>query len=90
MRSYPRAAAKILRGQSGSDNPAGACSLQQSSIGQPDLLRLREGRLLFCYSDSMRKDEYMIVAEDGYDLHRDAGKKIFSGTAHSVIDSRGR
>jgi hypothetical protein len=63
---------------------------QLLTISQPDLITLRDGRLLFCYSGKVRQDEWLILSEDGRDLQTARKVKIFEGTADDRIDSRGK
>jgi hypothetical protein len=63
---------------------------QLSTISQPDLIQLKDGRLLFCYSGKVRQDEWLMVSEDGYDIDSAGKVKIFEGTFDGRIDSRGK
>jgi len=63
---------------------------QIDSISQPDLLRLNDGRLLFCYSDKRRANECLLISEDGHDLDTVQPLMIFHGTPDLQIDSRGK
>ena len=63
---------------------------QLSSISQPDLLRLSDGRLLFCYSDKRRANECLLISEDGHDLDDVRPLMVFRGTPDLRIDSRGK
>ena len=61
------------------------------TISQPDLLQLADRRLLLCYSDQKRVNEYLLVLEDGHDMGSDPiGVKIFEGTFDGVLNSRGK
>ena len=63
---------------------------QLDCVSQPDLLQLRDGRLLFCYSDKRRSNECMQISDDGYDLHDSRSIMIFRGTPDLRLDSRGK
>lgn len=61
-----------------------------NSISQPDLVQLRDGRLLFCFSGKMRLDEWLVVSEDGHDVYDLEPVRIFDGTPDGELDSRGK
>ena len=63
---------------------------QLSTISQPDLVQLSDGRLLFCYSGKCREDEYLLLSEDGHNVQNEKETKIFKGTPDGRIDSRGK
>ena len=60
------------------------------TISQPDLIRLEDGRLLFCTSGKMRQDEWLLLSEDGHGVRHEAPMKIYEGTPDGRLDSRGK
>ena len=63
---------------------------QLHTISQPDLIKLNDGRLLFCYSGKIREDEWLLLSEDGYDINESKPVKMFQGTSDGRVDSRGK
>ena len=63
---------------------------QLNTISQPDLIKINDGRLLFCYSGKNREDEWLLLSEDGYDINESEPVKIFQGIPDGRIDSRGK
>lgn len=60
------------------------------TISQPDLIQLKDGRLLFSCSGKMRLDEWLMLSEDGHDILRNERFYIFDGAAGPALDSRGK
>ncbi len=63
---------------------------QLSNISQPDLISLKDGRLVFCYSGKYRSCEYLLLSEDAHDLQDAKPLKIFEGDDGGKITRRGK
>ena len=63
---------------------------QLYTISQPDLIRLSDGRLLFCYSGKHRLCELLSVSKDGHDVNNRRATKIFQGFSDGNANSRGK